>query len=796
MEQRFFIGVVESRQDPLKLGRCQVRIVGLHTEDKSVLPTDKLPWAIPVQSITSAGISGIGSSPVGLVEGSVVKIEFADPDQQQPFIIGSIGGIPQAEGSIDSSDNTLVLKNSDGNIVRDPVDEDNQTSDDIVLRPAMYYTQVTPRLLSFIKEEESLRLNAYQDSAGVWTVGYGTTLINGNPVTPNLVITESQADDYLITAIKNDAMDSVRKNTKALLTQSMFDSLCSFVYNVGRGNYFKSSLRTVLNANKYLDCAASFSDYNRDKNGNVQTGLVTRRLREKQLFLEDGVPNDSGEITKSETPVDEPDSKGSPSAGISSGDIGFKDPKGVYPLYRNEPDTNRLARHENISKTIVLKKEAARERNVPIAGGGSWDQSHIPYNTQYPFNHVYESESGHVMEFDDTKNSERIHIYHKSGTFTEIDANGTQVNRIVGDGYEIYERHGFIHINGNANVTIDGANNVKVGGVLNLDVVGATNVNIYNNLNLNVSGDMNVAVSGAYKVKADTITFESTDTLDMSANETVLQTGAFGVNAGSFTTTTDINLGGVGPANRTGLFAPGIPGIPEPISFSELHVITRGAEAALQYETPEDGDPSDYLDYQVEQGLILEEDINSGTEEKSESIPKNNVKPVDSSCDVIFGMDDFPSSLQLSTNFTLGALTSNGTRKLVDQFGTSKQQIACNLKQLCVNVLEKIYEKYPNMIITSGFRRPGDAANSSPTSDHYFGYAADLRLNGYTREQHYNAIKEIQKIVPYSQLILEYAGSSTVWIHVSYKSQGNKNQVLTMRDHRRVGNVGEFKLIV
>ena len=94
---RLYTGCVENRQDPLKLGRCQVRVVGLHNYDKSQLKTEDLPWAYPMQPITSAGISGIGHTPLGPVEGTWVVIMFRDDDEQQPIILGSIGGIPQAQ---------------------------------------------------------------------------------------------------------------------------------------------------------------------------------------------------------------------------------------------------------------------------------------------------------------------------------------------------------------------------------------------------------------------------------------------------------------------------------------------------------------------------------------------------------------------------------------------------------------------------------------------------------------------------------------------------------------------------
>lgn len=87
----WWIGVVENRQDPEKLGRCKVRIFGYHTDSKELLPTKDLPWCIPIQPITSAGTSGIGSSPLGPVEGSWVIGFFLDgEDMQQPAMFGTI----------------------------------------------------------------------------------------------------------------------------------------------------------------------------------------------------------------------------------------------------------------------------------------------------------------------------------------------------------------------------------------------------------------------------------------------------------------------------------------------------------------------------------------------------------------------------------------------------------------------------------------------------------------------------------------------------------------------------------
>ena len=118
-----FVGVCENRLDPLKLGRCQVRVFGLHTIDKSELPTELLPWAYPIQPITSAGISGIGHSPNGPVNGTWVIIVFRDKDQQQPLMLGSLGGIPQDIIGISEAPSNELLYSPDGPVVSSVTNE-------------------------------------------------------------------------------------------------------------------------------------------------------------------------------------------------------------------------------------------------------------------------------------------------------------------------------------------------------------------------------------------------------------------------------------------------------------------------------------------------------------------------------------------------------------------------------------------------------------------------------------------------------------------------------------------------
>ena len=92
---QWFVGVVEDRQDPKRLGRVRVRCLGHHTEDNIQLPTTDLPWAHPMNPITSATVSGVGQTPLGVVEGTWVVGFFQDgAEAQQPIIMGTLPGIP------------------------------------------------------------------------------------------------------------------------------------------------------------------------------------------------------------------------------------------------------------------------------------------------------------------------------------------------------------------------------------------------------------------------------------------------------------------------------------------------------------------------------------------------------------------------------------------------------------------------------------------------------------------------------------------------------------------------------
>ena len=92
---RNYYGVVESRSDPKQLGRVKVRVLGLHTEDKTQLPTDDLPWAVVLTH--DGAMSGLGTTPSFFVEGTWVLVDFFDDDKQEPYVLGGIPGIATQE---------------------------------------------------------------------------------------------------------------------------------------------------------------------------------------------------------------------------------------------------------------------------------------------------------------------------------------------------------------------------------------------------------------------------------------------------------------------------------------------------------------------------------------------------------------------------------------------------------------------------------------------------------------------------------------------------------------------------
>lgn len=216
---------------------------------------------------------------------------------------------------------------------------------------------------------------------------------------------------------------------------------------------------------------------------------------------------------------------------------GFKDPNNQYPKAElsGKPDTNPLAVGTNSPDiqsnpnqpatqdtlgrgTSPAAKTATRLRDVPKAGrhGGSWSQPESPYKAEYPYNKVFACESGHALELDDTPGAERINIAHRTGTFTEIGPDGTQVNRIVGDGYTIVDNDGYISIQGKASIHVAGECNVIIMNDCNLTTNGKLNMDVASDFNLNVAGALTIAAGqGMFLRNEGTFSLENTGNIEM-----------------------------------------------------------------------------------------------------------------------------------------------------------------------------------------------------------------------------------------------------------------------------------------
>ncbi len=188
-----------------------------------------------------------------------------------------------------------------------------------------------------------------------------------------------------------------------------------------------------------------------------------------------------------------PGFNGTTDAGVQ----GFSDPSGIYPR-SIDIDTNKLTRgmyaeyHDSL-----LTRRANRTTDIPKATKPqlatvedmvddprmTWDELNPKSNTysKYPYNHVTESESGHIAEVDDTPGGERLMNYHRSGTFDEIHPDGSKVTKIVGSEYEITLKDKNVLIEGACNITITGACRQLIKGDYVLEVEGNYTEKIHKN---------------------------------------------------------------------------------------------------------------------------------------------------------------------------------------------------------------------------------------------------------------------------------------------------------------------------
>jgi uncharacterized protein (DUF2345 family) len=148
-----------------------------------------------------------------------------------------------------------------------------------------------------------------------------------------------------------------------------------------------------------------------------------------------------------------------------------------------------------------------------------WNQPTGDFNARYPYNNVYESESGHIMEYDDTPGAERIHQMHRSGTHYEIDHNGTRTNYVKGDNYDIRLHDDYMYVKGKVVHTFDDEvmiryndrADISAGWKLQLWSGGDLDIHSKRNINMKADGDINMQADGHINLHGTGVTPEQTD---------------------------------------------------------------------------------------------------------------------------------------------------------------------------------------------------------------------------------------------------------------------------------------------
>jgi len=359
-----FYGIVEDRQDPLKIGRVRVRIHGIHTADKSLIGTPDLPWAQVLLPTTSAGLSGLGFNSHGLVEGTTVFGFFRDGSKQDPIIIGVGTGIT-TDGFKQEVGGTILSRRVDRgfNDPRRLTPTDYKGTDD----------DVTPTA----------------DSKRSWGL--------------------------------NKALD-----TAPIIPESL-----SITYT-GSGS-------TITNPT----------------------------------------------LTESDLPY--------------------------YPLYFGKSDLSKFARgdgtyeHRSISGIVESKDITAVVDSIKNADPNLAVFPNSKANPVYPYNKVMASESGHMLEIDDTLDAERIAVEHRSGTFHEIHPDGSQVTRIVNDNYTVVCKDNEVFVGGKVNVVVMGNSNIKTYGDVKLKGYGKGEIDVTGTMDIKSGGDMTLQSAKTLKLKAQVI---------------------------------------------------------------------------------------------------------------------------------------------------------------------------------------------------------------------------------------------------------------------------------------------------
>ena len=526
---------------------------------------------------------------------------------------------------------------------------------------------------------------------------------------------------------------------------------------------------------------------------------------------------------------------------------GFTDPNANYPTkeYAGISETNKLAQGDP-KGTIVQEKINKRMKGAKLPGGNAWDEPESAFRGEYPYNKVTQTESGHIIEIDDTPGSERIHIYHRAGTYVEIDANGSVIKRTKGSSYEIIDRNGKISIAGRADISVNGACNIFVGNDANIEVEGDVNLTCHNDITAQAGGTLNLSATEEVNITSANINMQAYNLMNLNSNVALNLHATVDINMlansnvsviateGYFLETeADINIKASGdiknqaegdinnksdgmfkvdgsavhlnsdlaieadnpPANKNEILA-GKSNIGTMSGRKDISDNDRNDPQALTLADSRsillEEETQTAEDFNNQKNLIISEGFTTATELSTpptatdstnvQSEQQNFVEPDPK----LKTVTQLPGNYNLSPNFTVEMLSSKAAvtkDQIRGHAGATYGEIVFNLQAIALNILEPVKKLYPNMLVTSAFRDPGNASNAK-TSQHPLGQGVDIQFKGITRKEYYEIAVKLAKVLKYDQMILEYSSySKNPWIHISY-SVKNRNQVLTFFNHK------------
>lgn len=452
----WWVGQVENRtDDPMKLGRVRVRIFGYHPESKSEVPEEDLPWATVMQPTNSAASTGVGSAPVGMLEGTHVIGFFADgANAQMPIVMGTLLGMPG--GKPDTNEltrgedlqNTVVKEKLDGVLTSSPFETSrnvtslgntvrnlsNQITNTGINLRSLTSNLSFPNLTGMLPSMSSIQLPT--------SIGMPTTSVDA--ITDAVNISEGLRDQVfriegLISQVRGLQASAENFDPKKMLQQEI--------------DNYKLTVGALI-----------------DISGPAQV----RNLRAAIDGIS-SIENAVGAIQKAD------------SALRSISQIG-----------------SAIGNLKNLASSIVGGGAVMQAINQLKSGvlSNIWNEIPTPAAPEYPLNDVYVSEGGHIEEYDNTPGAERYHRYHPAGTFTEVHPDGSHVQKVVKDNYSIVMGDDRVHIEGNVQVNIVGTSSVAVNGDCVLQVSGDLSHLVDGDYTLAVGGEMNVVVAGAHRQSA------------------------------------------------------------------------------------------------------------------------------------------------------------------------------------------------------------------------------------------------------------------------------------------------------